>query len=255
MGVMNRWAAGNRRWLFIAGIVLGSIVLVGVAIILAFRDRATPVSEEAVAATLSVAPGSGHPGDPGLYRYTTTGFETTDALGGARHDFPVETYLTIQSGGCGTLVRWEALDQRWDEWEICADGGLAGWDSYHQWYGVSNRDDWVCSEPIPTVGTPGDAWTGVCSTSDSDQTRVHEVVGFEMLAIAGEEIETRHLRVTSESVGKTRGTDTRDIWTLPGTPLVVRRIVNRTSVTDSPIGDVAYHEEYEVVPTSLQPRS
>jgi len=255
MGVMSRLGTINRRWLLLAAGVVGGIVLIGAVIILAFRDRATPVSEEEVAATLSIAPGSGEPGDPGLYRLATTGFETTDALGGSRHDFPAETYVTIQPGGCGTLVRWEALEQRWDEWEICADGDLAGWDSYHQWYGVSNRDEWVCPEPIPTGGEPGDTWTGVCSTSDSAETRVYEVVGFETLTIAGEEVETLHLRVTSSIVGKTRGEATVDTWTLPGTPLVVRRFVERTSVTDSPIGAVEYHEEYEVVLTSLQPRS
>ena len=245
----------RRRWPIVVAAVAGGVVIIGVAIILAFRDRATPVTEEQVAATLAVASGTGEPGEPGLYTYATTGFETTDALGGARHDLPSETFLAIRPGGCGWLVRWEALEQRWDEWEICADGGLAGWVSFHEWYGVSNTDDWICSEPIPLSGEAGDRFTGVCSTATSDETRVHEVIGLETVAVGGDRVETRHVRVTASSTGKTRGEATTDLWLLPGTPLVVRRVVVHRSETDSPIGAVEYDEEYEVVLTSMEPRT
>jgi hypothetical protein len=244
----------RRRWPIVLAVVLAGLVIVGVGLILAFQDRATPVSEEQVAATLTVAPGSGDAGDADLYAYVTTGYETTDALGGARHDMPAETYLSIRPGGCGFLVRWDALEQRWNEWDICPDGSLAGWTSYHQWYGVSNTDNWVCPEPIPRSGVPGDSFSGVCSKGSSDETRTHEIVGTEVLTVAGEEVETLHVRMTASSEGKTRGESVHDIWLLPDSPLVVRREVKHRSVNESAIGDVEYYEEYAVILSSLEAR-
>ena len=103
---------------------MGSLVVAAAGVVLfVFRDRADPVQREDVAATLVT--GGGRPGDFGLYLYATTGFETTDALAGSRHEYPAQTYMTIQPGGCGTQVRWQALDQRWDEYDFCPDGSLA----------------------------------------------------------------------------------------------------------------------------------
>ena len=115
-----------------------ALVLVGLAGFaawrLAFRDTTTPVSAEEVvqeagerttstvpttappttatpttgttaapATTATPVDGTGFdvgtaPGDPGLYVYATLGFEEIDALGGARHDYPSETFITIQPG-------------------------------------------------------------------------------------------------------------------------------------------------------------
>ena len=183
-------------------VVLGGLVIVGVGLILAFQDRATPISEDQVAATLTVAPGSGDSGEASLYAYVTTGYETTDALGGARHDLPAETYLTIRPGGCGFLVRWDALEERWDEWEICTDGSLAGWLSYHEWFGVSNTDNWRCTERIPLSGTAGDTHSGECSKGSSTETRTHEIMGTEVVTVAGREVETVHVRITASSTGR-----------------------------------------------------
>ena len=81
----------------------------------------------------------------------------------------------------------------------------------------------------------------------------YEVVGSEVLVVDGEQVDTLHVRHTSASSGGTRGRGTTDIWILPGTPLVVQRVVDTTSVSRSRIGDVEYHEEYRVQLISLFP--
>lgn len=239
--------------LIIGGIVLATVLVVGAVVVFAYRDRATSTTADEVAAALDLVAGGGMPGDYGLYLYETTGFETTDALAGGRHDYPAETFLTIQPGGCGTLVRWQALLERWSEWDHCDDRALAGWASYNEWFGVGNHDVWVCDQPVPTVGEDGSSWTVECTRGNANQTVFHEIVGVETLQVAGEPVDTLHVRTESTTVGNTEGSGTSDIWFLRDTALVVQRISESNSVTDTRIGGVGYHEEYRVLLSSLTP--
>lgn len=224
-----------------------------------FRDKATAVPPEQVTATL--VSGGGQPGDAGLYLYATTGYETTDALAGSRHAYPAQTFMTIQSGGCGTLVRWQALEERWDEWDYCADGTMVGHQAYHEWFSMGNRDVWTCSPAAATQGSPGDTWTGGCSraaggnVAAADESTTYEVIGYETLTVGGEAVETLHIRTTSSGSGGSDSSDTADTWILPGTRLVVRQIAVGDSLNQSRIGPVSYHEEYELNLVSLRPSS
>jgi hypothetical protein len=233
-------------------------VIAGVAVLFAFRDVATTLGEEDVG--LTVITGGGEPGDHGLYVYATTGYESTDALAGARHDYPAETYLTIQPGGCGTLVRWQPLEQRYEEWDYCPDGRMAGWDSFKEWFQIGNTEQWECPEPVEVQGEPGASWVVECARGDSEeaaaarQTASYEVVGYEPLLVGGEEVQTLHVCTTLTGTGGSVSTGQVDTWYLVGTQLPVRRVVVHDSTTDSRIGAVQYHEQVEIQLTSLRPR-
>ena len=246
----------RKRWLIAGAVVLTLIAAAGVVLFI-FRDRATPAQQEDVEATLVT--GGGQPGDYGLYLYATTGFEETDALGGSRHEYPSQTYMTIQPGGCGTLVRWKPLEQRWDEWDYCEGGALAGRQNYHEWFTMGNLDAWTCSPAVPSEGEPGETWTGSCSRTVSGnveaaaEVTTYEVVGYETLTVGADQVETLHIRTASTGSGGTSSSDTADTWILPGTPLVVRQTASGSSTNQSRIGPVAYHEEYEIRLISLSP--
>jgi len=248
----------RTRWLIAATVVVALVATAGV-LLFVFRDRATPVEQDEVTGTL--VSGGGGPGDFGLYLYTTSGFETTDALTGARHDYPAQTYLTIQPGGCGTLVRWQALQQRWDEWDFCPDGSMAGWQGYHEWFGVGNLEVWTCDPAVPTQGEPGESWTGTCTrpaggnVEAAEDLMQYEVVGYETLTVGGEPVETLHVRTTSSSSGGSDSSDSSDTWILPGTQLIVRQVTDDYSTSRSRIGTVQYHEQYELNLMSLYPSS
>ena len=250
----------TKRWLIAGAAVVALLVATGgVLYFIVFRDRATPLESEDVGATLIT--GAGRPGDFGLYRYTTTGFETTDALVGGRHDYPAETYMTIQPGGCGTLVRWQALEERWEEWDFCADAGLAGRRTYHEWFQIANTDVWTCSPPVPTQDDPGEVASGTCTRAATGNAEAaedslrYEMVGHETLTVGAEQIETLHVRATSTGSGGTVMSRTIDTWILPGTQLVVRQTVRSDSTTQSRVGSVNAHEEYELNLVSLLPSS
>jgi hypothetical protein len=278
----------RSRLVMVVGVVVVVAGAAGLIWRLGFRDTATPLSPaeivedltgiptpstdtpdsgtrapEPVATTTSlVAPGfvvGSAPGDPGLYVYATTGFEEIDALGGARHDYPAETFVTMQPGGCGVTLRWTALEERWDELDLCdTAGGLSvlHYDAYHEWFSQADLQKFACG-PLDAVAIPdgGDgSWSYECANYERDEVWFVEVVGTEKVEVAGEEVDSLHVRVTSDLSGESTGTSETDTWYLQGTSLIVRRMVNRSSVNQSLVGAVNYVEEYEIVLSSLLPQ-
>ncbi len=248
----------RKRWLIAGAVVLTLAAAIGV-VLFVFHDRATPAEQEDAEATLVT--GTGRPGDYGLYLYATTGYEETDALRGSRHEYPAQTYMTIQPGGCGTLVRWQPLLERWDEWDYCEGDALAGRQNYHEWFTMGNLDTWVCSPAVPSRGAPGETWTGTCTRAEGGNVEAaaeitqYEVIGYETLTVGTTDVETRHIRTTSTGSGGTASTDTVDTWILPGTQLIVRQQARGSSTNLSRIGPVEYYEEYEIMLISLSPSS
>ncbi len=240
--------------LIILGSVLGVVVVAAVAVVLAFRDTATPMTQEGLSGSVVTVVGA-QPGDYGVYVYATTGFEETDALLGARHEYPAETYMTVQPGGCGTVVRWQPLEERWSEWEICNDGAEAGSTSYNTFFGVENTVVWECPEPAPLIGEPGETWSVFCTSDDRETNTVYEGIGYETMVIGGVEVEAFHVRYMESGTGSTVGGGVHEIWVMPDTNLILRRTRDYSSVNDSVVGPVNYHEEYDLVLTSLLPSS
>lgn len=247
----------TRVLLMVLGGIVVALVIAGAAVLFAFRDVATTLGEQDIGVTAIT--GGGRPGDYGLYKYATTGYESTDALAGARHVYPAETYLTIQPGGCGTRVRWQPLEQRYDEWDYCPDGRLDGWDSYYEWFRFGNTDQWRCPEPVAVQGEPGAFWTVECYREGNEnaaagvETTTYEVLGYEPLAVGTGEVEALHVRATVVGTGGSVARGVVDTWYLPGTHLPVRRVVVHDSTTDSRIGTVQYHEQAEIQLISLLP--
>lgn len=227
-------------------IVLLLLLAAGTALLVwSMRNTTTPV-------TVTTGGASGNPGEPGVYRYATTGFEEVDALAGARHDYPATTFLTITDGPCGPVVRWDALEERWVEWEHCGPAfEITRTTSYHQWFGIPDLEVEVCTPPIPLV--PDAATTTVCVAGDRTETYTREFLGRETVEVAGEAVETDRVRVTSRVTGSTTGTTTTDLWVFPGTPLVVQIVVEAITTTPSAVGDVHHTEAYTAVLVALEP--
>lgn len=243
----------RRRLLWIGGGVVTLVLVAGAAVLFFFRDTATPVTREEVAATLTGAVGAA-PGEEGVYAYQTTGFEEVDALGGGRHDYPAETYLTIRAEGCGTVLRWQPLRERWDEDIVCDDGRIERIDSYHEWFGVRDLHQYQCGEDAHGYPREGETtWSFTCATEVTSEEYTYTVVGTEELTIGGEAVVTVHLHGTSIISGETVGDSEFHEWVVPGTELIVKMTMRGDNVTDSRIGAVTYHEEFEVVLTSLTP--
>lgn len=237
------------RWIF----VVGALVVVVATGWLLLQDTTTPVAAGAVQGQFGGEAGSS-PGDPGVYRYSTSGFEEIDALSGARHEYPDETFMTITAGGCGPVVRWDALAERWIDWEHCGPNlAVTASSAYHEWFGIPDLETEVCVEPRPITGTAGETKMTVCDADGLLETYEITIVGLEVLDVGGVPIETTYLRRTSSLSGGSTGTAQVDVWRATGTALVVRMEVVRRSVTSSAIGDVTYVEEFVLELVGLIP--
>ncbi len=248
---------GKTRLLLIGGIVLvAAAALVG-AWALAFRDTATPASvDDAVARFREQAQAADLPIAPGVYVYATTGEESISALGGIRHRYPPQSTITVQGGGCGMIVRWDVLETRWNELEVCTDGSLGTWQESHQFVGQDDRSTWDCAD---AVWLPEDASVGaeqpyVCESADTRQEGTTTVVGEEVVPVMGHDVETLHIRLEAEETGESRGSLVEERWLEASSGLPVRITYEVRTANDSPIGDVIFEERYTLDLTSLEPR-
>jgi hypothetical protein len=224
---------------------IGIAVAVGVVVLLAFRDRATPadVSYD--------GPVGSEPGDPGLYFFDTVGFESVDALAGARHDYPDVTTVLVDERSCGAATRWEPLSQRSDEWRFCGpDGSVDLVVEFHEWFGFPETTETMCTG-LRLEGD--DRWQAACSRPDTAIDILVEVIGEEVVVVGGQDVVTTHLRLVETTTGRTTGSRVTDFWMIPGTPLFARKQVIDRSTSSSPIGSVNYVEEYTLVLRSVTP--
>lgn len=125
---------------------------------------------------------------------------------------------------------------------------------YNEWFGVSELGLFTCTLAggVPSY-EPGSSWSTECTSSDTAEVFRFLVTGAETLVIGGESVDTVHVRVVSETSGKTQGASSVEQWLRPEDGLIVRWTVVDNSTTSSQIGDVAYHEEAEIVLRSVNP--
>jgi hypothetical protein len=243
---------------------LAAVVVAGVLVwLFVFRDSADPVPVgQAVTAFREGETGSavdsGGP-EPGVYVYSTEGFEEIDALLGARHDYPPETTITVTPGGCGTLLRWDALEGRSTTWELCpAEAGLrlAGYSEEHRFFGQTEHTEYHCEPPAPWTGGYDGATRAprTCSTPETQESSSVSVLGRgEPLDVEGETVPTLHVLVDLALAGRTRGTGLLEAW-LRDDGLPARLVLRNDNRSDSAIGDVEYAERATLALTSSEPR-
>ncbi len=224
----------------------------------------TPPSSSAAPTTTAVAPSpttATTPAPPvqpaaGVYRYTTTGGDAVDALGGASHQYPATSTITVTVDGCATTQRWTAAEERWDELTTCAgDGGvqLQRFASLHRFFGADDNEATTCDgQPRPLGAAAGTTWATRCVDGDEAATWTGTVVGAETAVVGGESVAVEHVVVTIDD-GDARDSQRTETWYLAGTDIVVRRISDIATTEGSPVGDVHYTEHYEIALDSLSP--
>jgi hypothetical protein len=251
----------------------GVVVVAAIAALVAwrtYRDTSTRVAIDTViddfrarpAETTAPAVAAVRLPSPGVYVYASTGSESVDALGGTTHHYPVETTVTVLLSGCGVVLRWVALEERSEEWDLCPDGrgGLESsyYEAYHRFFGQDDRRRYECgaSTILRATVEVGDHWERTCSSGDRTEVTATEVVGFEPITIGDVTTVAVHLRLAAElsSDDGTSGTTGIELWLDPRTGLPLRHVEQGATTSPQVIGDVHYEEHYELVLTSLHPR-
>jgi hypothetical protein len=253
-------ARSRAAWLAVAALALAAALVVPLWWFV-LRDTSGPVSLEEVieefrssGASAAAAPQAFE----GVYVYDTAGYEETDALFGARHDYPRQTTLTVTAAGCGVLLRWDALEERSTTWELCPGDGvwtIAAYREVHAFFGNTVRTEYRCdpgSPWWPAGEAAGYTWTRHCSTGETTETALGTSLGPE---VAGPgELAATHLSLETTLEGATRGRGTFDLWLEESTGFPLRIAFTNDNKTGSAIGDVRYTEQVELELTSLEPR-
>jgi hypothetical protein len=196
---------------------------------------------------------------PGVYRYTTTGGDAVDALGGASHTYPATTTITITSNGGCTTQRWTAAVQRWDETTACTvAGGVAmrTFVQFHRFFGGDDSQKDLCGDPGPRPldAAHGTTWRVRCTAGKQIDVFTGTVSRIEQTTVGATPVTVEHVVVTVDD-GDPRDRQRTETWYLAGTDLVVRRVSEISTTDSSAVGDVHYTEHYEITLDSLTPLS
>jgi hypothetical protein len=196
---------------------------------------------------------------PGVYRYRTTGRESIDALGGTAHDYPADTTITVTPAGCGVRLRWDALVERWDEWELCATP--AGIElqrdarQYHQFYGQDDEEAIQCDRAVlvvPVDATPSPPVDQRCTLGGDAWLPVWQVLGRDRRTVGGATVDVTQVRRTVEDDDDYWEHNTMDLLLADdGLPVAVDVVTSSRS--PSPVGGVVYEETYHLELVSLTP--
>lgn len=226
-----------------------------------FREQTTvPTPAPRVAATTTTPIALATTPSPGVYRYATTGRETIDSLGGAEHQYPAETTVTVTPDGCGVLVRWDLLKERYEEFRLCVtEEGIELQPTsaaYHEFFGVGQRQEIVCDRDVlvvPADGAPRDVVPLACRIDDQLWLPEWQVIERATLTVEGRSIDTMHvqMRIADEDQYWER---TVVDWWLDEHGLPVRMTTTKESKSPSDlVGDVIYTETYTADLVSLEP--
>ncbi|HNJ97404.1 MAG TPA: hypothetical protein PLV13_04730 [Ilumatobacteraceae bacterium] len=229
-----------------------------------FRENATPTTG-ATAGEHAGVPASTAPTkaaalpDPGVYLYRTTGFESIDAVGGSRHDYPDQTTITVVRQGCGVMLTWDALQERRDMWNLCVeDDGIALTTeglAFHQFFGQSRTEELTCDRTVllvPDDGTPRSPVQLSCLLGENQWAPAWEVMGYDRLTVGTEIVPVRHVQMVVADNDEYWEHVVVD-WYLDENGLPVKVQAVKQSLSDTAYGDVEYNEVYTLELLSRTP--
>ena len=195
----------------------------------------------------------------GVYVYATKGYEETDALNGARHDYPASTTITNRKGGCGWISRWQPLKERWEESEFCETPQgtkLKRYTMYHEFFRRGIREDFACDGFVQKPGLrAGDTWTMTCKSPQSTAKSKNTVIAIESITVDGKPLKAVRIRYDITASGANKGRIVQDRWLTENPRAMLRMTQKADLVSESPFGPVGYREQFRIDLKSLRPRT
>ena len=193
--------------------------------------------------------------------YATTGGESIDVLGGARHHYPVQTSITARRVPCGLHLEWAALVGRSTSWTLCSTAAgieLSGSDERHKFFWQSDRTTYACEGAL--LVPAGDAASAgaaghdfVCTAPKAREAGQAQLVGPETITVGGVAMPTIHARTVGAISGENDGTETADWWLDTATALPVRIVLRSRTSRETVVGLTHYNEDAELRLLSMTP--
>ena len=174
----------------------GGVVGVSVAPVTSAVPATLPNTTQPAAPVVSLV-------EPGVYVYRTSGSESVDAFSGVTHEYPAETTITVTAEGCGVLLRWDAIEERHEEWRLCTtEAGIELQPrslQYHEFFDQETPENVVCDRPtllLPVTDEPVEPSALSCTIEDRPWLPTWEVLEADVRGIDGVTIDVRHVRMT-----------------------------------------------------------
>ncbi|CAN5526817.1 hypothetical protein BH10ACT2_BH10ACT2_06720 [soil metagenome] len=197
----------------------------------------------------------------GVYRYATVGRESIDALDGTEHTYPDETTITYTATGCGVEMRWDALVERHDEWNLCVtDAGIElqpNGGAYHMFFGQEKIEPIECDRsvvllPANTPSVSGNPVSRSCTIGGEPWAQVWKVLDRNVRTVGGTKIDVQHVRFTVDDNDAFYEHITLD-WYLDGHGLLIEAKLAKLTYADTVLGGVTYKESYTLMLVSTTP--
>lgn len=250
---------------------VGADSIPSTTIAIAGAGAAAPEQRTNAGADQPLAPteSAGTPGDvgvgrgptpaPGVYVYDTTGFERVSALGGAQHDYPKQSTMTVTNNDCGISVRWTPLEQRFENWTMCLTGTsneMRSFTTHHEFFGKSETRRFDCQDTYirPPSDDPATTLHGRCTNGNDLAVTTTSVVGPETLVVEGTNVDTIRVHFDHQLSGSSTGYQRGDVWVRASDGLLVRYVTMIDGDTDTVIGPTHFHEEINLSLAKLAPR-
>ncbi|MCE9622187.1 MAG: hypothetical protein K8R99_07585 [Actinomycetia bacterium] len=227
------------------------------------RYRASTVAATVLATTTTVAAELPTLPPTGVYLYTTEGRESIDALEGTEHVYPDETTITFAATGCGVEMRWDALVERHDEWNLCVTS--AGIElqptggSYHVFFGQEKIEPIVCDRTVLLLPsdvaeppTTAEAVPLTCTIGGEPWLPVWQVLERGVRTVEGVDIAVQHVQMTVVDEDEFHEHITLD-WYLDDHGLLIAATLSKETLADTVLGGVTYKESYTLALKSLTP--
>ncbi|GAC1319309.1 MAG: hypothetical protein NVSMB12_18540 [Acidimicrobiales bacterium] len=224
--------------------------------------RAVPapvVTTPAPGAVRVAAPAAPASAPPGVYTYATDGSERVSALGGQSHTYPARTTITVTSTPCGSNARWDPLQQRFDEWDMCNAGSglqLRRITTYHEFFSQADRRVYDCTPETrfrPDSTVAGTTFGGRCVASGAAAVLSGSVVGVEQVLVGSTPVQAVHVHLDEQLTGATSGTRSGDRWFALADNLLLRLVSTTEADTQTAFGPTHYHETVRLALTDLRP--
>jgi hypothetical protein len=196
---------------------------------------------------------------PGVYVYATEGGEEIDAFGGSSHKYPDRTTITMKAGDCGRNARWDVLEERWEEWVLCArNGGVVQprFSSHQEFFRQSSDQHFTCDPNaylLPPNPHVPQRWGYQCRSEQIEVDMAVSTLGTREATVGGTRLTVCRVHLVVTFSGETSGRLEEEDWFVCDSGLLVWRDSATASDSESPVGRVHYEERYTLKLQSLKP--
>lgn len=275
--MMRNWSRRRRLFWYwflgVSGVLIAGLLIVRLVL---FNDTATPLTtdealeryrssttiERSRASTTTAATQVQTLMQTGVYQYATVGRESIDALDGAEHIYPALTTVTYTAAGCGVEMRWDALVERHDTWNLCVtDDGIElqpTGGAYHVFFGQEEIEPISCDRPvvlIPSASNVDPVTEPVpltCTIGAKSWAPVWQVLERDVRVVDGVPVEVQHVRMVVDDNDEFYEDIMLD-WYLDDHGLLIEASLTKQTLADTVVGGVTYKETYTLILGSLTP--